>query len=52
VLTCCLKTHQFGGHFTLSLKCAVGMLPEDWGLTVNILMNEMPVAAHRQMMPN
>jgi uncharacterized protein (DUF362 family) len=27
VLTCCLKTHQFGGHFTLSLKCAVGMLP-------------------------
>jgi uncharacterized protein (DUF362 family) len=27
VLTCCLKTHQFGGHFTLSLKCAVGMVP-------------------------
>jgi len=27
VLTCCLKTHQFGGHLTLSLKCAVGMLP-------------------------
>jgi uncharacterized protein (DUF362 family) len=26
-LTCCLKTHQFGGNFTLSLKCAVGMLP-------------------------
>jgi len=26
-LTCCLKTHQFGGHFTLSLKCAVGMVP-------------------------
>jgi uncharacterized protein (DUF362 family) len=27
VVTCCLKTHQFGGHFTLSLKCAVGMVP-------------------------
>jgi uncharacterized protein (DUF362 family) len=27
VETCCLKTHQFGGHFTLSLKLAVGMLP-------------------------
>ena len=27
VETCCLKTHQFGGHFTLSLKLAVGMVP-------------------------
>lgn len=24
VQTCCLKTHQYGGHFTLSLKNAVG----------------------------
>jgi uncharacterized protein (DUF362 family) len=24
VHTCCLKTHRFGGHFTLSLKNAVG----------------------------
>ncbi|MHA1467702.1 MAG: DUF362 domain-containing protein, partial [Promethearchaeota archaeon] len=24
--TCCLKTHTFGGHFTLSLKNAVGMV--------------------------
>jgi uncharacterized protein (DUF362 family) len=31
VVTCCLKTHQFGGHFTLSLKCAVGMLPPGLG---------------------
>src|SRR4030042_773088 len=31
VLTCCLKTHQFGGHFTLSLKCAVGMVPPGLG---------------------
>ncbi|MEK7353277.1 MAG: DUF362 domain-containing protein [Chloroflexota bacterium] len=27
VQTCCLKTHQFGGHFTLSMKLAVGMVP-------------------------
>lgn len=26
VQTCCLKTHQFGGHFTLSLKNAVGAI--------------------------
>jgi uncharacterized protein (DUF362 family) len=27
VVTCCLKTHGYGGHFTMSLKCAVGMVP-------------------------
>ena len=26
VSTCCLKTHMFGGHFTLSLKNSVGMV--------------------------
>ncbi len=26
VLACCLKTHRYGGHFTLSLKNAVGMV--------------------------
>jgi uncharacterized protein (DUF362 family) len=26
VQTCCLKTHSFGGHFTLSLKNSVGMV--------------------------
>lgn len=33
ISTCCLKTHRFGGHFTLSLKNAVGAIarydPED-----------------------
>jgi len=24
--TCCLKTHRFGGHFTLALKCSVGLV--------------------------
>jgi uncharacterized protein (DUF362 family) len=27
VSTCCLKTHQFGGVFTLSLKLHVGVVP-------------------------
>ena len=27
VQTCCLKTHGYGGHFTLSLKNSVGMVP-------------------------
>jgi len=26
VQTCCLKTHRFGGHFTLSMKNSVGMV--------------------------
>ena len=33
IQTCCLKTHRFGGHFTMSLKNSVGMAakydPED-----------------------
>ncbi|MDD5190007.1 MAG: DUF362 domain-containing protein [Dehalococcoidales bacterium] len=27
VQTCCLKTHAYGGHFTLSLKNGVGLVP-------------------------
>ncbi len=27
VQTCCLKTHSMGGHFTLALKNAVGLVP-------------------------
>lgn len=29
VSTCCLKTHGYGGVFTLSLKLAVGLTPEN-----------------------
>ncbi|MGY5858328.1 MAG: DUF362 domain-containing protein [Candidatus Thorarchaeota archaeon] len=29
VETCCLKTHQYGGHFTLSLKNATALVPRD-----------------------
>ena len=30
VETCCLKTHRHGGHFTLSLKNAVGLVRRDY----------------------
>ncbi|HJX03336.1 MAG TPA: DUF362 domain-containing protein [Dehalococcoidia bacterium] len=30
VLTCCLKTHQYGGHFTMSLKNAVGIVQRSY----------------------
>jgi len=29
ISTCCLKTHQFGGVFTMSLKLAVGLTPRN-----------------------
>ncbi|MBY8985974.1 MAG: DUF362 domain-containing protein [Candidatus Lokiarchaeota archaeon] len=30
VETCCLKTHMYGGHFTLSLKNAVGLVNQKY----------------------
>ena len=44
VETCCLKTHMFGGHFTLSLKNAVGLVPKTY-------MSEMHASRkfHRDM---
>jgi len=35
VSTCCLKTHQFGGIFTLSLKLAVGLTPKKFMRTLH-----------------
>ncbi|MBS3814521.1 DUF362 domain-containing protein [Candidatus Bipolaricaulota bacterium] len=29
VSTCCLKTHQYGGEFTMSLKLSVGIIPRE-----------------------
>ncbi|MCG3220171.1 MAG: DUF362 domain-containing protein [Candidatus Heimdallarchaeota archaeon] len=40
VETCCLKTHQFGGHFTLSLKNATGLVPRR-NLDGNAYMKEL-----------
>jgi uncharacterized protein (DUF362 family) len=41
VETCCLKTHQFGGHFTMSLKCTVGMVSRG-------NMNELHSSPHQR----
>ena len=53
VLTCCLKTHQFGGHFTLSLKCAVGMVPPGLGPAATggyPYMNELHSSPYQRQM--
>ena len=43
VQTCCLKTHAYGGHFTLSLKNSVGMVPPG-----NPYMSELHSALNRR----
>lgn len=50
VLTCCLKTHQFGGHFTLSLKCAVGMVPGGLHTHEYPYMTELHSSSHQRKM--
>jgi len=50
VQTCCLKTHRYGGHFTLSLKNSVGMVakysPRD---TYNYMAELHGTSYQRQM---
>ena len=50
VQTCCLKTHRFGGHFTLSLKNSVGLAAK-WvpGESYNY-MNELHRSPHQRLM--
>ena len=43
VETCCLKTHMFGGHFTLSLKNAVGIVKKK-------NMRELHASKHQRKM--
>ncbi len=43
VETCCLKTHMYGGHFTLSLKNAVGLVPREY-------MDELHSSRHQRKM--
>jgi uncharacterized protein (DUF362 family) len=46
VSTCCLKTHQFGGHFTMSLKLAVGLVPR----VGHEYMNELHSSPHQRQL--
>ena len=50
VQTCCLKTHRFGGHFTLSLKNSVGLVAK-WvpGNNYNY-MSELHSSLHQRLM--
>lgn len=41
VQTCCLKTHRYGGQFTMSLKNSVGMVAETDPVTGHDYMDEL-----------
>jgi uncharacterized protein (DUF362 family) len=43
IATCCLKTHQYGGVFTMSLKLAVGTTPKK-------LMRSLHSSPHQRLM--
>ena len=50
VQTCCLKTHQYGGHFTLSLKNSVGMVSRFDAKDEYNYMRELHRSEHQRRM--
>ena len=50
VQTCCLKTHRFGGHFTLSLKNSVGMVAKQVPGIEHDFMRELHGSDHQRRM--
>ncbi len=50
VQTCCLKTHQYGGHFTLSLKNSVGLVGKRIQTVDHDFMNELHSSEHQRRM--
>lgn len=50
VQTCCLKTHRYGGHFTLSLKNSVGMVASRVPSENYDYMNELHNSSHQRRM--
>jgi len=50
VQLCCLKTHRYGGHFTLSLKNSVGMVAKFDPLDGYNYMNELHGSSHQRRM--
>jgi uncharacterized protein (DUF362 family) len=50
VLACCLKTHRFGGHFTLSLKNGVGMVAKKIPGDGYDYMTELHRSTHQRRM--
>ena len=47
---CCLKTHQHGGHFTLSLKNTVGMVAKHNLVDDHDFMRELHSSPHQRRM--
>jgi len=50
VQTCCLKTHKFGGQFTMSLKNSVGMVAKRVPGNEHNFMNELHLSRHQREM--
>jgi uncharacterized protein (DUF362 family) len=50
VQTCCLKTHRYGGHFTLSLKNSVGMVAKRHPQEGYDYMQELHSSTHQRRM--
>ena len=50
VQTCCLKTHRFGGHFTLSLKNSVGLAAATVPGNPHDFMGELHRSSHQRRM--
>ena len=50
IQTCCLKTHRFGGHFTLSLKNSVGIVAKRLPNGLYNYMAELHVSPYQRVM--
>jgi uncharacterized protein (DUF362 family) len=50
VQTCCLKTHRYGGHFTLSLKNSVGLVAKAVPGRSTDYMKELHSSPHQRLM--
>ncbi len=50
VQTCCLKTHRYGGHFTMSLKNTVGMVAKTVPEIEHNFMRELHTSSHQRRM--
>jgi uncharacterized protein (DUF362 family) len=50
VQTCCLKTHRYGGHFTLSLKNSVGLAAKTVPGNAHDFMRELHSSPYQRQM--
>lgn len=50
VQTCCLKTHRFGGHITLSLKNSVGLVAKKVPGSIYNYMGELHLSPNQRNM--